>query len=137
MVIVLFLLIMAPVIAWMVFESKKERVEARSQFEDMKQRLESSPLDQDLHNQILSFIGDQRDAFSKHNALAQECYPLALGILENNPDSLAAKQFALEAGRTSHAAGRADKKPTIYDEQAIQNDIMIRCNNAAPQLTEV
>lgn len=56
----------------------------------------------------------------------QELYNISLKILEANPSSQEAKVMVLEFGRMHYSILRPDKKPTIYDEQAIQNDIIVR-----------
>jgi len=56
----------------------------------------------------------------------QDLYNTSLKILEANPNSQEAKMLVLDVGRWRYSIIREDKKPTIYDEQAIQNDIMVR-----------
>ncbi len=50
-----------------------------------------------------------------------EMYSNALGLLETRPDL---KPYALEIGRRKYALSREDGSPTVYDEAAIQNDIL-------------
>ncbi|RCJ38289.1 hypothetical protein A6770_13115 [Nostoc minutum NIES-26] len=50
----------------------------------------------------------------------------SLKILEANLSSQEAKMLVLDLGRLHYSVSRPDKKPTIYDEQAIQNDIIVR-----------
>lgn len=59
-------------------------------------------------------------------AETQELYNTSLKILEANPSSQEAKTLVLDLGRFHYSFLRLDKKPTIYDEQAIQNDIIVR-----------
>jgi len=54
-----------------------------------------------------------------------EAYAFALEILEVNPNLIKVKTFVLEVGRF-HFAKLRGGKVTIYDEQAIQNDIQAR-----------
>jgi hypothetical protein len=54
-----------------------------------------------------------------------KAYALALEVLEKNPKQPKAKQFVLNIGRW-HFGKLRKGKVTIYDEQAIQNDIQVR-----------
>lgn len=58
--------------------------------------------------------------------IPSELYRVALEILEENPEMSELKVYALEVGRWYYSSQRPDRKPTIYDEQAIQNDIIVR-----------
>jgi hypothetical protein len=53
-------------------------------------------------------------------------YNLVLSNLEEFPNNISAKKLALTMGRWVYSKARPDGKLTIYDEQAIQNDINIR-----------
>ena len=53
-------------------------------------------------------------------------YNEALEILASNPDKTHLKTLCLALGRKHYAAFRPGNSPTIYDEQAIQNDIQVR-----------
>ncbi len=59
-------------------------------------------------------------------AETQDLYNTSLKILEVNSNSQEAKVLVLDIGRLHYSILRLDKKPTIYDEQAIQNDILVR-----------
>ena len=52
--------------------------------------------------------------------VSEEIYRDALGFVKNMPEL---KPFALEMGRLAYGLKRKDKNPTVYDEQAILNDI--------------
>ncbi|OZH52540.1 hypothetical protein AFK68_23755 [Hydrocoleum sp. CS-953] len=56
----------------------------------------------------------------------QRIYDTALEILQDNPASSTAKQFVLTIGRWHFGKSRKGGKPSIYDEQRIQNDILAR-----------
>ncbi len=56
----------------------------------------------------------------------QDLYSTSLEILEANSNSQEAKMLVLELGRLHYSILRPHKKPTIYDEQAIHNDIIVR-----------
>lgn len=51
---------------------------------------------------------------------AAELYRDILGMLKARPEY---KPFALEVGRLAYGSRRKDWSPTVYDEQAILNDI--------------
>lgn len=59
-------------------------------------------------------------------AETKDLYNTSLNILEANSSSQEAKMLVLDLGRLHYSILRLDKKPTIYDEQAIQNDIIVR-----------
>jgi len=56
---------------------------------------------------------------------SQELYNLALSALETHPSEPKSKQLVLKIGRY-HFGKLRGGKVTIYDEQAIQNDIQVR-----------
>jgi hypothetical protein len=53
-------------------------------------------------------------------------YDAALDILQQHPEQMALKQYALEVGRWHYSIVRSGGNVTIYDEQSIQNDILVR-----------
>ena len=53
-------------------------------------------------------------------------YAAALDILQQHPEQTSLKQYALEVGRWHYSIARPDGKVTIYDEQSMQNDILVR-----------
>lgn len=55
-------------------------------------------------------------------------YALALECLQSNSTEPKLKQYVLEVGRW-HFGKIRNGSPTIYDEQAIQNDILVRSRN--------
>lgn len=59
-------------------------------------------------------------------AETQDLYNTSLKVLEANSSSQEAKMLVLDLGRLHYSILRPDKKPTIYDEQAIQNDLIVR-----------
>jgi hypothetical protein len=52
--------------------------------------------------------------------IADEIYRDMLKLLKAHPEC---KPFALEMGRLAYGSKRKDRSPTVYDEQAILNDI--------------
>lgn len=61
-----------------------------------------------------------------NEASSKDMYDASLEILSEHPEQLALKQYALEVGRWHFGIQRPGRKVTIYDEQAIQNDIAVR-----------
>jgi hypothetical protein len=55
-----------------------------------------------------------------------EPYNLALRVLDENPQEPRAKKLVLEIGRWNFGKLRKGKGATIYDEQAIHNDLKVR-----------
>jgi hypothetical protein len=53
-------------------------------------------------------------------------YQRSLDAVQSSKGAPTAKELALRLGRLSYAAGRPDKRPTVYDEQAVANDIAMR-----------
>ena len=53
-------------------------------------------------------------------------YQQSLDVVQSSKGTPTAKELALRLGRLSYAAGRPDKRPTVYDEQAVANDIAMR-----------
>jgi len=78
---------------------------------------------QPIREQILSLI---HLVSGITQAETQDLYNTSLKVLEANSSSQEAKMLVLDLGRLHYSVLRPDKKPTIYDEQAIQNDIIVR-----------
>jgi len=53
----------------------------------------------------------------------QKQYELAKDELRRNPSNVQARETMLQAGRTYYSCMRENGTPTIYDEQAINNDM--------------
>ncbi len=85
------------------------------------------PLDERVRATILACA---QKAILRHtsdqNISSRDVYNTALQILEQNPEQTSLKQYALEVGRWHYSIVRPDGKVTIYDEQSIQNDILVR-----------
>ncbi len=52
-------------------------------------------------------------------------YQEALSLVGVYPENIGLRDFALKVGRSHNSRGREDRKPTIYDEQAIRDDLMV------------
>lgn len=83
----------------------------------------SNPLDTAVQGKVIRFL-DKCPTLKAPET--QVVYEAALEILANNPGNATAKQFVLNVGRWHFGRNRPDKRPTVYDEQAIQNDILVR-----------
>jgi hypothetical protein len=59
-------------------------------------------------------------------AEARWIYDRALELVRAHSGVAASKDLALFIGRHAYAAARADRRPTLYDEQAIANDIAVQ-----------
>ena len=57
---------------------------------------------------------------------SQWLYARALELVRERRGNPSSKALALFVGRRSYSAGRPDRSPTVYDEQAIANDIATR-----------
>ncbi|MGA1601805.1 MAG: hypothetical protein ACO4CG_05910 [Prochlorothrix sp.] len=85
------------------------------------------PLEDEVRQTVLSCGKSVFKSHSTKGKLSSELfYNAALQILEENPGTISLKQYALDIGRWHYSLDRPDKKVTIYDEQAIQNDILVR-----------
>jgi len=85
--------------------------------------LTNDPNDSSYANSIPSLL-DKGKVFQQYNY--GTIYNLVLEILASNPDKIHIKTLCLTLGRMHYSSLRPDKNPTIYDEQAIQNDILMR-----------
>jgi hypothetical protein len=92
--------------------------------------LQLKPLDQRVRTMVFSgfFRSVKRDTYSSPppSDLARSFYDTALGILALYPEELSLKPYVLDVGRWYYSILRPDGRITIYDEQAIQNDIIAR-----------
>jgi len=107
-------------------ERAKQKVEQKiedSKIENILALLQKSPDDSSCANRIPSLL-DEGKSFHQYNY--GTIYNLALEILDSNPDKIYIKTLCLALGRMHYGNLRPDKNPTIYDEQAIQNDILMR-----------
>lgn len=98
--------------------------EAAKLFNRIDDVLRANPTDPEAH-------AEARRLFNRMDGLAVPLfagplYALVLELLQNHPGDSNLRVFALEAGRLALGLGRPGGLPTIYDEQAIQNDISAR-----------
>jgi hypothetical protein len=63
---------------------------------------------------------------SSSQLISKLFYDMSLSILQRHPDQQTLKSYALEVGRWSCSIARFDGKVTLYDEQSILNDILVR-----------
>ena len=90
--------------------------------------LKVRPLDSAIRDTVFSYakIAITIKAVGQNDLSSKEIYDAALEVLSQHPDQISLKQYALEVGRWHHSIQRLDRKVTIYDEQAINNDIAVR-----------
>ncbi|XZE35415.1 hypothetical protein SH501x_000906 [Pirellulaceae bacterium SH501] len=124
----IFLLIVGVIalVVLIAFVAVREQKDSMSRLELAQKRLpvlaanlEQSP-NCELSQKELTQICQAFPQFSKH------VYNLALKGVASSGGSVAAKTFALNIGRISYSIGRPGGVPTVYDEQAILNDIRVR-----------
>ena len=85
--------------------------------------IEIAPTDPTTHNRILETFSQIEPRLQKVHS--ERLYRGVLSILEKAPDNINLRVFALETGRLHHGLQRGSAI-TIFDEQAIQNDILAR-----------
>jgi len=93
--------------------------------DSLEKEFENPPIKDKLLDLVDTFnTANPFDKITEHET--QDLYNAALKILEAHPDNVEAKKLALYLGRLHYTTVRNGKKLTVYDEQAIQNDIAIR-----------
>lgn len=90
--------------------------------------LKIRPLDSAVRDTVFSNakIAITTQAIGKDSLSSKEVYEAALEVLSQHPDQIPLKQYALKVGRWHYGIQRPGGKVTIYDEQAINNDIAVR-----------
>ena len=90
--------------------------------------LKVRPLDSVVRDTAFSYakIAITTRSIGENGLSSKEVYGAALEVLSQHPDQIPLKQYALEVGRWHYGIQRPDRKVTIYDEQAINNDIAVR-----------
>lgn len=109
--------------AWKIANPPDQIHLEQTQLSRLLLELRKSPLDTSAQNEFLWFIQAARFLRPEQSL---RFYNLALKTLAENPGDTRAKTFALEVGRWHYSLQRSDRKLTIYDEQALQNDILVR-----------
>lgn len=116
-------------------EDDKRRKAAAEALEHQLAELKRNPRDRQTQANILELLSTH---FSIHDwqmcsygLTAERVYQEILAILELAPDDIGARDLALKVGRWHCSRFRPDNKLTIYDEQAIQNDLLVRCGHIA------
>jgi hypothetical protein len=85
--------------------------------------LRNSSLDPETYEKVMLLLNKCPGLTAEYT---RGVYDIALQTLSENSSSPVAKQLCLNAGRWHFGKTRPDNAPTIYDEQAIQNDILVR-----------
>ena len=90
--------------------------------------LKLKPLDKSIRDLVFDYANKTItiSVTISDEASSKEMYDAALEILSEHPEQLPLRQYALEVGRWHFTIQRPSRKITIYDEQAIQNDIAVR-----------
>ena len=88
--------------------------------------LKIKPLDERVRAIVLSCAQKSISPTLSTQVLSKAFYAAALDILQQHPEQTSLKQYALEVGRWHYSIARPDGKVTIYDEQSMQNDILVR-----------
>ena len=92
-------------------------------------QLEEAPLDAAIHAAFLRALRSLK--LPGTVTAGKPAYDAALRVLEDNPGECRSKQLVLEVGRWHFGRGRPGGAPTIYDEQALLNDILVRSQTTA------
>jgi hypothetical protein len=124
---VLFIVSIVATIAAFMYAVQQDEKNAAATFQAFIDDLQQRPLDSSVHNEFRCVITKLTNL---SHSLSESAYHTALEIIATHPDSLAARTFALDVGRWHHGRIRPDRKLTIYDEQAMQNDILVRSQSA-------
>jgi hypothetical protein len=90
--------------------------------------LKLKPLDKSIRDLVFDYAKKTItiSVTRPNEASSKEMYEASLEILSEHPEQLPLRQYALEVGRWHFGIQRPGRKVTIYDEQAIQNDIAVR-----------
>ncbi len=124
-VFIFLLPILIPIAAVLIW-ARQAGIAKRAQFQILEADLESAIKSGDVSGMIqvgkelIKVAGGA--GYSAQN-IAQQVYQKSLKLVEIDAKY---KRFALEMGRLSYGLPRQDKLPTVYDEQAIKNDIEAR-----------
>ncbi len=78
--------------------------------------LKASPISVPIQNQIYDLV-------ARYPLFGKDSYQISLEMIGVSKGDPVAKQFALKIGRQYLGSLRETGQPTVYDEQAIQNDI--------------
>ena len=111
--------------------NKKYKLEFEKQQEEEIFKLLKTNLFNEINNReirsdiVLMFylIGEIKPEETK------KMYNMALQMLEENPKSKDMKTLALDVGRLHYCVHRGTNTLSVYDEQAIQNDILTRMDS--------
>ncbi|TYQ26272.1 hypothetical protein [Pseudanabaena sp. UWO310] len=105
------------------YAAEREKEAAPYSIENIVKPLKENPDDISYANSIPSLLNQGSRYYSYNYGTI---YNLVLEVLSENPDKIHIKTLCLTIGRLHYGKLRPDNKITIYDEQAIQNDILMR-----------
>ncbi len=92
----------------------------QARWKELQAGVKESPNDPQGLRELCTFVGNNL-------SYSEEAYSSTLDAVHETKGSPNAKSAALEVGRIHYGSQRPDFNVTIYDEQAIQNDIQARC----------
>lgn len=107
-------------------EAAREEKAAQAEMLLFLGRLEAEPGNLDVASELRDAVRLPRSA-RLSSPFSAAAYAAALKCLEPNPGSTRAKIIALDVGRWHHTNCRHDKTRALFDEHAMQNDILVRC----------
>lgn len=92
---------------------------AKNRSGELRTMLLNDPDSEEIREELLKLCGE-------FPLLSKNVYQAALTAVEKTGGSVGSKTFALTVGRVTYSQERPSGRPTIYDEQAILNDILVR-----------
>ena len=116
--LLLAIVVLSVVFGLLYFQQKKRDLDKRA-YDILRKRYLKS-LEDDNVPLMLAAGADFSDFHALQQSDLDQLYKDALRLVRKDPGH---KLYALEMGRRKYAHARQDRKPTIYDETAIQNDI--------------
>jgi hypothetical protein len=89
---------------------------------ELRRSMNDDPGNRSVHEELVQIA-------IRFPSLAATVYNIALEAVESTNGAPGTKQLALKAGRLHYGALRPDGTLTVYDEQALQNDISARTSD--------
>ena len=92
---------------------------AANELYQIKSGLSENPELPELHEKLIAIASNQ--------IVSKEAYQIALDAVESSHGATICRKTALAVGRAYYGSLRPDKRVSMYDEKAIENDINARC----------
>jgi hypothetical protein len=118
------------VLNWILDKSEINGLDRTALFKCLGAVVKNAASDADSQSRYIQIVSRIKPPIT--SAEASWLYQLSLDYLEGTRGATGAKALALQLGRLSYSAARPDRRPTVYDEQAIGNDIGSRCPSDRP-----